>query len=62
MGVADWKHIAMERAYQWRKPAWLVLDTLVGLRVLLGAHAQYVESEPNRYYVLGIVQPSGEWE
>jgi hypothetical protein len=60
MNIHDAKHEAMRLAYQYRRPAYLVLDTLVcGLRIFLGPHLEYLESEPNRYFPIAVYHPEG---
>ena len=47
-------------AYQYLRPAYLVLDTLVcGLRIFLGPHPEYLDSEPTRYFPIAVYQPDG---
>ena len=42
---------ARHSAYQWRMPCWIVLDALErGLRLFCGPHAEYLESEPDRFF------------
>ena len=53
---------ARQSAYQWRMPCWIVLDALAGLRVFCGPHAEYLESEPDRFFPLEIHHPEGETE
>ena len=53
---------ARHSAYQWRMPCWIVLDALAGLRVFSGPHAEYLESEPDRFYPLEIHHPEGQTE
>jgi len=63
MNIHDAKHRAMRLAYQYRRPAYLVLDTLVcALRIFLGPHPEYLDSEPARYFPIEIVQPDGTRE
>jgi hypothetical protein len=63
MSIEQAKHKAMRLAYQYRKPAYLVLDVLVcGLRIFLGPHPEYLDSEPTRYFPIEIVQPDGSRE
>jgi len=50
---------AVAVAYQWRKPAVIVLDLLSGLRVFCGPHEEYLDSEPQRYHVMESVSPEG---
>jgi hypothetical protein len=52
----------MELAYQWRRPAAIVLDRLVGLRIFCAPTEGYMESEPTRYYPLSQVSAEGEWK
>ena len=63
MTIDDVRHNAMAAAYQYRKPAWIVLDMLQrGLRVFLGAHEEYLQAEVQRYYPVEIVYPDGAHE
>ena len=60
MSIEQARHEAMRRAFQYRRPAYLVLDILVcGLRIFLGPHPEYLEGEPNRYFPIEIVHPDG---
>ena len=61
MDVARFK--ARQNAYQWRMPCWIVLDALErGLRLFCGAHAEYLEGEPDRFFPLEIHHPEGAAE
>ena len=63
MTMLDARATAVQCAYQWRKPAWIVLDTLArGVRVFCGPHEEYLESEPARFYPLEVHHPEGEME
>ena len=63
MSIEDARHNAMAAAYQYRKPAWIVIDMLQrGLRVFLGAHEEYLQAEVQRYHPLEIVYPDGARE
>ena len=63
MNIDDARHLATVRAYQYRKPAWIVIDLLRrGLRVFLGAHEEYLRAEPMRYHPVEIVYPDGAHE
>ena len=54
---------ALESAYQWRLPCWIVLDTLGrSLRVFCGPHEDYLKSEPARYFPLEVHHPDGQVE
>ena len=54
---------ALQSAYQWRRPCWIVLDALErSLRVFCGPHAEYLESEPARYFPLEAHYPEGQIE
>ena len=56
------RHKAMQLAYQYRRPAVIVLDMLVGLRILLAPHEDYLASEPQRYHAIERVNGNGEVE
>lgn len=63
MSVEQARHDAMRLAYQYRRPAYLVLDTLVcALRIFLGPHPEYLDSEPARYFPIAIYHPEGAVE
>ena len=63
MTMLDARAMAVQCAYQWRKPAWIVLDALTcGLRVFTGPHEEYLESEPERFFPLEIHHPEGATE
>ena len=63
MSVENVRHRALVIAYQYRKPAWIVVDMLhVGLRVFLAPHEEYLRGEPQRYYPMEIVYPDGSRE
>ena len=63
MSIDDARHLAAVRAYQYRKPAWIVIDLLQrGLRVFLGAHEEYLRAEPMRYHPVEVVYPDGAHE
>jgi hypothetical protein len=50
-------------AYQWRLPCWIVLDRLArALVIFCGPHAEYLESQPDRFYPLEVHHPEGETE
>ena len=54
---------ARHSAYQWRLPSWIVLDVLArGLVVFCGPHAEYLESEPDRFFPLEVHHPEGATE
>ena len=54
---------ARQSAYQWRMPCWIVLDRLArALVVFCGPHAEYLESEPDRFFLLEIHNPEGQAE
>jgi len=54
---------ARHSAYQWRLPCWIVLDRLArALVIFCGPHAEYLESEPDRFYPLEVHHPEGETE
>ena len=54
---------ARHSAYQWRLPCWIVLDVLArGLVVFCGPHAEYLESEPDRFFPLEVHHPEGQAE
>ena len=54
---------ARHSAYQWRLPCWIVLDALArGLVVFCGPHAEYLESEPDRFFPLEVHHPEGATE
>jgi hypothetical protein len=54
---------ARQSAYQWRMPCWIVLDALARrLVVFCGPHAEYLESEPDRFYPLEVHHPEGQAE
>jgi hypothetical protein len=60
MSIEQARDKARCTAYQYRRPAYLVLDTLVcGLRIFLGPHPEYLDSEPTRYFPIEIVHPDG---
>jgi hypothetical protein len=60
MSIEQARHEAMRRAFQYRRPAYLVLDILVcGLRIFLGPHPEYLDSEPNRFFPIAIYHPEG---
>ncbi len=63
MQYADVQHRAMETAYQWRKPAWVVMDMFTrSLRIFCGPHKEYIHAEPLRYLPIAIVHPDGRKE
>ena len=63
MTMFDARAMAVQSAYQWRLPCWIVLDALAGgLRLFCGPHEDYLESEPDRFYPLEVHHPEGETE
>ena len=63
MTMLDARAMAVQCAFQWRKPCWIVLDALAGgLRLFCGPHEEYLESEPERFYPLEIHHPEGAAE
>ena len=63
MTMLDARALAVQSAYQWRLPCWIVLDALAGgLRLFCGPHEEYLESEPDRFYPLEVHHPEGETE
>ena len=60
MSYTDVQHNAIEIAFQWGRPAWIVLDLLErGLRVFCGPHEEYIHGQPLRYFPIEIVSPDG---
>ena len=59
MPIEDLRNTAAKIAYQYRNPAWIVLDALEGMRVFCAPHREYLESEPNRYFPIEVVYPDG---
>ena len=54
---------ARHSAYQWRMPCWIVLDRLArGLVVFCGPHAEYLESEPDRFFPWRSTTPKAQTE
>lgn len=63
MEYPDVQHHALETAFQWRKPAWVVFDLLErSLRVFCGPHEEYIHAERTRYLPIEIVHPDGRRE
>ena len=63
MTYDDAQHEAMETAYQWRRPTWIVFDLLErGLRVFCNPHPDYLKGESERYLPMLVVYPDGRRE
>ena len=62
MDYLAWKDRARCLAYQYRRQAHLVLDTLVGMRVFLAPHLEYLEGESGRFYPIAIYHEDGRVE
>ena len=63
MEYREVQHRAMEISFQYRKPAWVVLDMMERrLRVFCGPHEEYIHDEPLRYLPIAIIHPDGRRE